>query len=43
MPSGVVYALGAANALTPHMAGAVDIMVVEQPDGRLLSTPFFGA
>ena len=40
--SGVNYALGAANAITPHLAGAMDILVVEQPDGSLLSTPFFG-
>ncbi|GAX81334.1 hypothetical protein CEUSTIGMA_g8765.t1 [Chlamydomonas eustigma] len=33
--------LSAANAITPHLAGAVDIMVVEQPDGTLKSTPFF--
>eukprot|EP00798_Chlamydomonas_sp_ICE-L_P016305 gene16305-22492_t len=31
----------AANAITPHGAGAVDIIVVEQPDGTLKSTPFY--
>ncbi len=30
------------NAITPHLAGAVDVMVVEQPDGGLKSTPFYG-
>ena len=31
------------NGLTPHMAGAIDIMVVEQPDGSLKCSPFYGA
>lgn len=30
------------NGFTPHMAGAIDIMVVEQPDGTLKSSPFYG-
>lgn len=30
------------NAITPHFAGAVDILVVRQPDGSLKSTPFYG-
>ncbi len=35
--------LSAMNGITPHMAGAIDIMVVEQPDGTLKSSPFYGA
>lgn len=34
--------LSAVNSITPHMSGAVDIMVVEQPDGTFKSTPFYG-
>jgi hypothetical protein len=34
--------LSAMNSITPHMAGAVDIMVVEQPDGTLKCSPFYG-
>jgi hypothetical protein len=45
--SGVVLGgtavLSAVNSITPHMSGAVDIMVVEQPDGSFKSTPFYGA
>lgn len=45
--SGVVYGgtalLSGVNAITPHLAGAVDIMVVEQPDGTYKSSPFYGA
>ena len=45
--SGVVLGgtalLSAMNGLTPHMAGAIDIMVVEQPDGSLKCSPFYGA
>lgn len=33
----------ALNGYTPHMAGAIDIMVVEQPDGSLKCSPFYGA
>jgi hypothetical protein len=33
----------AMNGFTPHMAGAIDIMVVEQPDGTLKCSPFYGA
>jgi hypothetical protein len=33
----------AMNGFTPHMAGAIDIMVVEQPDGSLKCSPFYGA
>jgi phosphatidate phosphatase PAH1 len=32
----------AMNGFTPHMAGAIDIMVVEQPDGSLKCSPFYG-
>lgn len=45
--SGVVMGgtaiLSAVNGLTPHMAGAIDIMVVQQPDGTLKCSPFYGA
>ncbi len=34
--------LNGVNAITPHFSGAVDIMVVEQPDGSYRSTPFYG-
>ena len=34
-------ALSSVNAITPHLAGAVDVMVVAQPDGSLKSTPFY--
>jgi hypothetical protein len=34
--------LSAVNGLTPHMAGAIDIMVVQQPDGTLKCSPFYG-
>lgn len=35
-------ALSSVNAITPHLAGAVDVMVVLQPDGiTLKSTPFY--
>lgn len=44
--SGVVMGgtaiLSAVNGLTPHMAGAIDIMVVQQPDGSLKCSPFYG-
>lgn len=30
------------NAITPHFAGAVDIMVVKQPNDVLKSSPFYG-
>eukprot|EP00775_Hariotina_reticulata_P010409 gene10409-10567_t len=33
--------LSAVNGLTPHMAGAIDIMVVQQPDGSLKCSPFY--
>lgn len=45
--SGVVLGgtaiFSALNGYTPHMAGAIDIMVVEQPDGSLKCSPFYGA
>lgn len=45
--SGVVMGgtaiLSAMNNFTPHVAGAVDILVVEQPDGTLKCSPFYGA
>ena len=35
-------ALSSVNAITPHLAGAVDILVVLQPDGiTFKSTPFY--
>lgn len=44
--SGVVYGgsalLNAVNGITPHLAGAVDVFVVEQPDGTFKSSPFYG-
>lgn len=44
--SGVVYSgsaiVNGVNAITPHLAGAVDIMVVKQPDGSYKSSPFYG-
>lgn len=47
LQSGVVMGgtaiLSAVNGLTPHMAGAIDIMVVQQPDGTLKCSPFYGA
>eukprot|EP00879_Flechtneria_rotunda_P013846 GHRR01014462.1.p1 GENE.GHRR01014462.1~~GHRR01014462.1.p1 ORF type:complete len:1371 (+),score=557.88 GHRR01014462.1:43-4155(+) len=45
LKSGVVMGgtaiLSAVNGLTPHMAGAIDIMVVQQPDGTLKCSPFY--
>ncbi|WIA29421.1 hypothetical protein OEZ86_011924 [Tetradesmus obliquus] len=45
LKSGVVLGgtaiLSAVNGLTPHMAGAIDIMVVQQPDGSLKCSPFY--
>ena len=43
MVLGGTAVLSAVNSITPHMSGAVDIMVVEQPDGSFKSTPFYGA
>lgn len=44
--SGVVMGgtaiLSAVNGLTPHVAGAIDIMVVQQPDGSFKCSPFYG-
>ena len=37
--------LGAGSAIlqiSPHMAGAIDVIVVRQPDGTLKSSPFYG-
>ena len=34
--------LSGVNAITPHLAGAVDIMVVEQPDQTYKCSPFYG-
>lgn len=34
--------LSAVNGVTPHIAGAVDVMVVQQPDGTFKSSPFYG-
>lgn len=46
LQSGVVMGgtaiLSAVNGLTPHVAGAIDIMVVQQPDGSLKCSPFYG-
>jgi phosphatidate phosphatase PAH1 len=28
--------------VAPHMAGAIDVIVVRQPDGSLKSSPFYG-
>lgn len=39
--SGATAILSSVNGLTPHMAGAIDIMVVEQPDGSLRCSPFY--
>lgn len=33
--------LGGVNAVTPHWAGAVDIVAVRQKDGTLKSSPFY--
>ncbi|CAD7699739.1 unnamed protein product [Ostreobium quekettii] len=45
LKSGVVYSgsafMNGVNAITPHFAGAVDIVVVRQPDDTLKSTPFY--
>ncbi|KXZ55895.1 hypothetical protein GPECTOR_2g1446 [Gonium pectorale] len=44
--SGVVYGgsavLTAVSNITPHIAGAVDILVIEQPDGTRKASPFYG-
>jgi hypothetical protein len=40
--SALLSAASAITTITPHLAGAVDIMAVVQPDGSLLSTPFYG-
>ncbi len=40
--SGATAILSSVNGLTPHMAGAIDVMVVEQPDGSLRCSPFYG-
>ena len=29
--------------VAPHMAGAIDVVVVQQPDGTFKSSPFYGA
>lgn len=46
MQNGTVAAASYAGStlayVTPHMAGAIDILVVEQPDGSLKSSPFYG-
>ncbi len=31
------------STLAPQLAGAIDIVIVEQPDGSLKSSPFYGA
>ena len=41
------YAAGAAvfstaASVAPQLPGAIDIMVIEQPDGSLKSSPFYG-
>ncbi|GIL98474.1 hypothetical protein Vretimale_3799 [Volvox reticuliferus] len=45
LKTGVVYGgsavLTAVNNITPHIAGAVDILVIEQPDGSRKATPFY--
>lgn len=28
--------------VAPHMAGAIDVIVVQQPDGSRKSSPFYG-
>ena len=28
--------------VAPHMTGAIDVVVVRQPDGSLKSSPFYG-
>ena len=33
--------LGGVNAVTPHWAGAVDIVAVRQQDGSIKSSPFY--
>jgi len=30
------------STLAPQLAGAIDIVIVEQPDGSLKSSPFYG-
>ena len=37
------YAGSTLAYVAPQMAGAIDIMVVSQPDGSLKSSPFYGA
>lgn len=36
------YAGSTLAYVAPQMAGAIDIMVVSQPDGSLRSSPFYG-
>lgn len=36
------YAGSTLAYVAPHMAGAIDILVVEQPDGTLKCSPFYG-
>ena len=46
MQNGTVAAASYAGStlayVAPQMAGAIDIMVVSQPDGSLRSSPFYG-
>jgi phosphatidate phosphatase LPIN len=38
---GAGYLSGAIDAVTPHWAGAVDIMAVRQQNGTIKSSPFY--
>lgn len=40
--SALLSGVSAIAQVTPHFAGAVDVVVVEQPDGSYKSTPFYG-
>ena len=40
--NGVAYGMSAVNSITPHIAGAVDILMVQQPDGSRKCSPFYG-
>ncbi len=41
--NGVLAVSSSIVDITPHLAGAIDVIAVRQPDGSLKCTPFFGA
>ena len=38
--SGTVAAASAIASVAPHLAGAIDVIIVRQPDGSLRSSPW---